>query len=94
MPATYNSTDNSDITCAIVADHVVPGTDAHIRITRYDRGGIVTFLVGRQRGEVEGVFAFNPSHVYIARDDEAEARREANKLWADGRSRARVVANS
>lgn len=79
------------VICETVASHVVPGTEAHVTVSKHTRvSGYVHFVVDRERGEVEGQFAFNPCGRSGIVTEEA-ARQEARALWSDGRNRARQV---
>ena len=90
MIATYNTTDNADITTTLFARHVVPGTAAAIIVGRYDfDNGAVLFIAQRGRGEVNGEFAFN--ELSASATTEAKARAIANEYWVDGAYRARTT---
>ena len=76
-------------TCEPIAAATVPGTTAKVTISKHTRpSGYTHFIVSRERGEVNGVFAFNTCGRSGIPTEDA-ARQEARALWNDGLNRAR-----
>ena len=77
-------------TCEPIATATVPGTTAKVTISKHTRhrSGYVHFIVNRERGEVNGVFAFHPCGRSGILTEDA-ARQEAHALWNDGLTLAR-----